>query len=172
MGLTKGNQPGTNVAPARKDNEKTPFKQLPVTEDKDHVLFVRDQTPGNDYHPYLARATNDAVRDWNVTKDILSWRQGLEHLFGYKEQPKEAGSNFWEERVHPADRARITSSLREALLGDSDTWNGEYRFRCANGNYLQILERAFIVRGVDKNATRFIGSLMDITARKQLHDQV
>jgi PAS domain S-box-containing protein len=172
MGLIRGKQNPINVAPKSADDEQKLSKQLSVNEEENHILFVRDQTPSHDYLPYLARATNDAVRDWDVTRNILSWRQGLENLFGYKEASPKSSISFWEERVHPADRARISASLGEALRADTDSWTGEYRFRCANGNYLQILERAFVVRDADKKAIRVIGSLMDITARKQLHDQV
>jgi len=58
------------------------------------------------------------------------------------------------------------------LTGESDHWNGEYRFRRADGTYISILERAWILRDGDGAATRFIGSLMDVTARKQLQDQL
>src|SRR5207249_8656337 len=42
----------------------------------------------------------------------------------------------------------------------------------AHGKYLQLLERALIVRDQAGTAVRFVGSLMDITARKQLQDQL
>ena len=64
------------------------------------------------------------------------------------------------------------TSIADALAGDGDHWSGEYRFRRADGSYLLLLERALIVRNEQGRAVRFVGSLMDITARKQLRDQV
>src|SRR5207237_4441067 len=48
----------------------------------------------------------------------------------------------------------------------------EYRFRRHDGSYLDLLERAIIVRDTAGVAIRFVGSLMDVTARKQLQDQL
>ncbi len=117
-----------------------------------------------------ARATNDAVRDWDVKEGTLTWSQGLASLLGY-EGPAPVTLAFWHKNVHPDDRARTVSSLREALAS-ADSWSGEYRFRHAAGHYLQILERAAIARNADGRALRWVGSLMDITARKQLRDQL
>ncbi len=79
---------------------------------------------------------------------------------------------FWQERVHSADQTRISASIRKALSGKDDHWIGEYQFRRADGNYLQLLERAVILRDENGRAVRFVGSLMDVTARKQLQDQL
>src|SRR5437773_4183580 len=36
-----------------------------------------------DYHQLVARATNDAVRDWDLASGDLIWPQGLDTLLGY-----------------------------------------------------------------------------------------
>src|SRR5678815_5979896 len=51
-------------------------------------------------------------------------------------------------------------------------WTGEYRFRRVDGSYVDLLERALIVRDSKGTAIRFVGSLMDVTARKELQDQL
>jgi two-component system, cell cycle sensor histidine kinase and response regulator CckA len=119
-----------------------------------------------------ARATNDAVRDWDITTGALAWPQGLKTLFGYEASAVRPQIGFWQECVHPSDRTRIFNSIADALANSGETWSGEYRFRHAAGNYLQLLERAALVRGPSGRVVRFVGSLMDITARKQLQDQL
>jgi PAS domain S-box-containing protein len=127
----------------------------------------------DDYFAIVARATNDAVRDWDVKSDRLSWPQGLESLAGYDPSSAECNDiGFWQRNLHPSDRARVASSIRDALAGSSDHWSGEYRFRRADGTYINVLERALILRAADGKAERLIGSLMDVTARKQLQDQL
>src|SRR5207248_1107173 len=69
-------------------------------------------------------------------------------------------------------RSRITASIREAIKSKAEHWSGEYRFRHAKGHYLQLLERALLVRDKNGRAVRFVGVLMDVTARKQLRDQL
>ena len=120
----------------------------------------------------VARATNDAVRDWIVKTGRLSWLQGLENLLGYGGSSIAEEIAFWQEQVHPEDLPATMSSIADALAGTGEHWSGEYRFRRADGTYLLLLERALIVRDEHGRAERFIGSLMDITARKQLRDQL
>lgn len=124
-----------------------------------------------EYSALVARATNDAVRDWDVKAGHLSWPVGLENLLGYNPEtiPPEIG--FWQKHIHPDDRARTAVSIRDALA-QGEHWSGEYRFRRADGAYALLLERATIVRDEADQAVRFVGSLMDVTVRKQLQDQI
>src|SRR5262249_17789192 len=118
------------------------------------------------------RATNDAVLDWDVKSGALSWPQGLQSLLGYSNADKCSHISFWQKNLNPGDRARVARSIHDALNSSADNWSVEYRFRRADGNDINVLERAAILRAADGSATRVIGSLMDVTARKQLQDQL
>jgi len=138
-----------------------------------HSISESHSPSCNDYFAIVARATNDAVRDWDVRSNGLSWPQGLERLLGYDPSTTECNDiGFWQKNLHPADRARIASSIRDTFVSSSDHWSGEYRFRRVDGDYINVLERALILRAHDGTAQRLIGSLMDVTARKQLQDQI
>jgi PAS domain S-box-containing protein len=138
-----------------------------------HTPLPSHSPARDDYFAIVARATNDAVRDWNVKSDRLSWPQGLESLAGYDASSVECDEiGFWQSNLHPGDRARVALSIRGALASSSDHWSGEYRFRRVDGTYINVLERALILRAADGAAERLIGSLMDVTARKQLQDQL
>ncbi len=140
--------------------------------DKLPPITTAGTTQDTDFHSLAARATNDAVRDWDVIAGVLLWPQGVDTLLGYEASSIELHIGFWEERVHPSDRTRTLNNIGEALAGATENWSGEYRFRLADGNYIQVLERAAIVRDQSGRAVRFVGSLMDVTARKQLQDQL
>jgi PAS domain S-box-containing protein len=132
-----------------------------------------DGHPGSqdDYFSIVARATNDAVRDWNLRTGSLTWPQGLESLLGHDSSScSEIG--FWQKNLHPLDRSRIGALIQEAIASSGDYWSGEYRFRRGDGSYINVLERALILRDSNGTALSFVGSLMDVTARKQLQDQV
>jgi PAS domain S-box-containing protein len=147
--------------------------QLPELSNETKTSVVENHSQlGADYFALVARATNDAVRDWNVKTGALSWPHGWHSLFGYEAASADSHINCWQKNLHPGDRARIGTSIRNALTGNDDHWTGEYRFRRADGTDINILERALILRDATGAATRFIGSLMDVTARKQLQDQL
>ena len=143
-----------------------------ISDDNKTAVAASHSTPDNDHFALVARATNDAVRDWNVKTGALCWPQGLQSLLGYDSKSIDGQIGFWQQNIHPADRARVAVSISSALAGTADQWSGEYRFRRADGTDLNILERAVILRDGDGSATRLIGSLMDVTARKQLQDQL
>jgi two-component system, cell cycle sensor histidine kinase and response regulator CckA len=119
-----------------------------------------------------AQATNDAVRVWTLETGALSWPQGLDTLLGYTASPVTREIGFWQKQLHPQDRARAAGSIGDAVAGDADHWTGEYRFRHMDGSYLDLLERAVLVRNRHGKAVQWVGSLMNITARKQLQDQL
>ena len=138
-----------------------------------HTPLPSHSPARDDYFAIVARATNDAVRDWDVKSDRISWPQGLESLAGYDASSGQCNDiGFWQKNLHLGDRARVASSIRDALASSSDHWSGEYRFRHADGTYINVLERALILRAANGTAERLIGSLMDVTARKQLQDQL
>src|ERR1700726_3913805 len=151
----------------------THLEQISDESKTTHAPLPSHSPARDDYFAIVARATNDAVRDWNVKNDRLSWPQGLESLAGYDASSAECNAiGFWQSNLHPGDRARVSSSIRDALASSSGHWSGEYRFRRADGTYINVLERALILRAADGTAERLIGSLMDVTARKQLQDQL
>ena len=149
------------------------LRQIPDENKTVHINSENDSSPDDDYLALVTRATNDAIRDWNVKSGTLSWPQGLLLLFGYDNSSIKCDNiGFWQKNLYPGDRARIAASIHDALNGSSKHWSGEYRFRRADGNHINVLERAVILRDADGSAERVIGSLMDVTARKQLQDQL
>lgn len=143
-------------------------------EDKTAYVVSESLPPSrDDYFAIVARATNDAVRDWNVKTGTLAWPQGLQSLLGYENSSDDCDKiSFWLRNIYPGDRSRIAASIQDAFSSSTNHWSGEYRFRCADGKHINLLERAVILRATDGTAERVIGSLMDVTARKQLQDQL
>jgi two-component system, cell cycle sensor histidine kinase and response regulator CckA len=163
--LPQASQPGiTEQSKIIEDN--------PPHENEISALPESNQVQGEDYPSLIARATSDAVRDWDVKNGRLCWRQGLGSLLGYEPSSASDELGFWQKNLHPDDRTRASEAIRDALVGDDAHWIGEYRFRKADGTYVHLLERAAIVRDSSGAAVRLVGSLMDITARTQLHDQL
>ena len=172
MRLPTGNQTTSSGRESSVTDQSKLPEQHPLRENETSALPESDSGQGQDYFSLLARATNDAVRDWDVKSGRLSWPQGLCSLLGYEPADSKGELGFWQKNLHPDDRARAAAGIRDALIGEDTHWTGEYRFRRADGTYAHLLERAAILRDPMGAAVRFLGSLMDITARKQLHDQL
>jgi PAS domain S-box-containing protein len=159
-------------APKLATSASVPSKKTTRTSHENAPPESRSPNEGEEYFALLAGATNDAVRVWNVKTGELFWPQGLDSLLGYDGVQRSGRINFWQQHIHPDDRTRVTTSLRDALNSGATTWSADYRFRRADGSYLDLLERAAITRDAHGKARQLVGSLMDITHRKQLHDQL
>ncbi|MBC7839594.1 MAG: PAS domain S-box protein [Nitrospiraceae bacterium] len=117
----------------------------------------------------VGRATNDAVRDWDLSTNGLWWNEGFSVLFGHQAQDVEAGVESWYSLLYPGDKDRVIASCYAAINGGSTTWSESYRFRRADGTYAEVLDRGYIVRNVRGQALRLIGALTDLTAIRKAH---
>ncbi|MBI3878782.1 MAG: response regulator [Verrucomicrobia bacterium] len=115
----------------------------------------------------VARATNNAIWDWDIRGNRIEWNDGITTLFGYTRDQVRPDPEWWVENVHPEERHRLVASLEEAIQGTGATWGGEYLFRCADGFYMMVEDRAYIVRDDAGGAVRMVGTMMNITERKQ-----
>src|SRR5262245_675555 len=118
----------------------------------------------------LAKATNDAVWDWDLLKNKVWWNEGVLTLFGYRLEKSEADPGWWLERVHPEDRSAVEAFFYEVVNGKELTWVDEYRFRCADGSYKDVYDRGYVLRDAEGRATRMIGAMLDITGRKRAEE--
>jgi two-component system sensor kinase FixL len=108
-------------------------------------------------------ATNDLIYDLDVATGAMQWNDAIRE---FCEEPGMATLSWWEECLHPADRAAAVDSLA-AFLGPSDEqrWQAEYRLRRLDGTYASIYERGYALRHEDRTARRMIGAMTDLTAR-------
>jgi PAS domain S-box-containing protein len=130
----------------------------------------RLQREGFERFQLLARATNDAVWDWDFTTNKIWWSEGLRTLFGILPE-QVADIDLWSSRIHPDDRARIDQSLYSAIQSGQPFWSDEYRFERADGEFADILDRGYVLYS-EGNAVRAIGAMLDVTEQRRLEDQL
>jgi len=114
----------------------------------------------------VSRATNDAIWDWDLVTNAVSFSESFSTLFGYGMDDFEPTRNFWLRAIHPDDHDPLMASVTEFLASGEEVWSGEYRFRCADGSYAFVFDRGYALRDESGNAVRMVGSMMNITERK------
>lgn len=110
-----------------------------------------------------AKATNDAVWDWDLDSDHVLWNDALEQAYGHPLASIECTGDWWLAHIHPDDRGRIDASIHAVLDGGQTAWNDEYRFRRVDGSYAEILDRGHVIRDEHGRAVRMIGAMLDLT---------
>jgi PAS domain S-box-containing protein len=118
-------------------------------------------------YAYVNKATSEAIWDWDIERDQMFYGDGYQKLFGYPASTQFEETTLWEERIHPDDKERIGSSMDAFLKSDRELWEAEYRYLKADGNYAFVSDKSFVIRNDSGVAIRMIGSMQDITIRKE-----
>jgi PAS domain S-box-containing protein len=91
-----------------------------------------------------------------------------QRILGYRSQDMVDDPNFWFDHIHPDDIPQIFSSL--ALIFSEGERVYEYRFRKSDGNYIWMHDSLRVICDEQGRPIEVIGSLLDITERKQMEE--
>ncbi len=114
----------------------------------------------------VARATADAIWDWDLTTDSVWWSDGLHALFGHPLDTLEPDSRSWINRIHADDRSSVLTGVHAVLDSPTESWDDEYRFQRYDGSYAYVTDRGFVIRDTQKKAVRMVGGMSDVTERR------
>jgi PAS domain S-box-containing protein len=114
---------------------------------------------------YVARASNDAVWDWDMATGSVWWNEGVTTIFGYGGEEVTPDVGWWRERIHPLDRDAVKTTIDAVIHGDAEKWSGEYRFLRKDGVYAFVHDRGFVMRNHEGEAVRMIRAMADISDR-------
>lgn len=115
----------------------------------------------------LASAAKDCIWDWDTVTDNIWWNEGFETLFGFDRSTVEPCNDSWINRIHPEDRDRALQSIQTAVNSTVESWQEEYRFAHANGHWLDVLDRGYVIRDEQGKGIRMIGGMTDMTHIRQ-----
>jgi two-component system, cell cycle sensor histidine kinase and response regulator CckA len=115
----------------------------------------------------IARATLDAIWDWDIENDVLRWNANYSSMFGYTEEDTPRTLADCQQRCHPEDAARARPSFQRALDGSDPIWCEEFRYRRADGTYAHVYNRSYIIRNDQGRAVRVLSAMMDVTKLKE-----
>jgi PAS domain S-box-containing protein len=128
----------------------------------------------NERYNYVAKATNDSIWDWNlVTNEVVRSGDNFQRIFGYDPDEADKNNDFWSGHVHPDDLLSVINKRNIVLsVPIIDYWEDEYRFLKANGKYLFVYDKGFIIRNEQGKAIRMIGSISDISDRNNYEESL
>lgn len=124
----------------------------------------------NDRLLLLTRATTDAIWEWDMQTGKVFRNDALMDMIGY-DSSQHKGISWWFRSIHPEDRNRVSDMVKQSTDSGSQSWEDEYRFKCADGNYKYMRYKGYIVyeNGLP---IKMIGSLHDITELKKMEDEL
>lgn len=151
-----------------KDNLKKVNEQL------EHKVAerTRELASSEERFRLVARATNDALWDWDLVKDTVWWGDTFYKLFGYENNYGLTPKNYWTLKLHPDDREETIGSLYDAINNGHSQWSKGYRFLTSSGKYAYILDRAYILHDEFGTPYRMLGSMFDVTELKNAEQKL
>ncbi|MEG4499516.1 PAS domain S-box protein [Microcoleus sp. F10-C6] len=119
----------------------------------------------NNRFQLATRAIDGIVFEWDFAANTVYRSEGLYSLVGVRSEDAQTTPEWWRERIHPVDLARIQAETAELLT--VERYESEYRVRHEDGRWIDVWERACLIRNQQGEATKVVGFTTDISKRKQ-----
>ncbi|WP_310235810.1 EAL domain-containing protein [Luteimonas terrae] len=135
------------------------------TSDRERVEAERERSEAR--FQMVARATSDAIWDWDIATGRLWWSEGFTTQYGWDWRTHASTIEQWSALLHPDDATRVAGNLERAVASGATEWHAQYRLRCENGAYAFVDDRGMILRDADGLGVRAVGGMLDITRRRR-----
>ena len=111
---------------------------------------------------------NEGHFDWNFENGASFVSPQMKLLHGRNADAPVTTRDAWMAAVdiHPDDVARIMTAARDHFEGRTDHYESEYRVRHPDGQWRWLQARGRALRDESGEVLRFVGSAIDVTARK------
>lgn len=112
---------------------------------------------------------NEGHWDWDLASDRLFLSPKMKLLDGQRADSAIESRSAWLARIdiHPEDRPRFESAIRDHVQGRTPNFECEYRVRQPQGDWRWLLARGRCLIGAEGKPVRLVGSAIDVTAQKR-----
>ncbi|OJY22929.1 MAG: hypothetical protein BGO98_33395 [Myxococcales bacterium 68-20] len=124
--------------------------------------LLRSLEESDERYRFAALATNDTIWDLNLETGRLNFHGKIGALQGERIELTD-----WEDLIHPEDRERVVAGMNHAIASGQNHWQDEYRFRSSDGEWLNIIDRAYLAYNAEGRPLRMVGAMHDATARRR-----
>ncbi len=112
-------------------------------------------------------ATRSGIWDWDLDTDRIFISKRCAEILDQEFGDQVTSRDWWRDQVEPEDIDRYQALMRAHLKGETDHFECEYRLRTRTGEWRWLRDRAVAVRDGQGHARRVVGSVDDISRRKQ-----
>ncbi len=106
--------------------------------------------------------------EWDVKTDKSYWSAQTFRLLGFAPGEFEPTQEFYRSLILPDDRDLLVKGQNEAFASRQETYRTEYPLKIARDSIVWIRDQGRIEYDESGNASRVIGTILDITESKEL----
>ncbi|MBS0630490.1 MAG: PAS domain S-box protein [Verrucomicrobia bacterium] len=113
-------------------------------------------------------STQIGIFEWNVAARHVYYSPGLWAMMGYEHGRMPSTVEAWQSLIHPDDMPVYRRRVESQLSGIASFIEPEYRVRARSGEWRWVYTRSkTVATGASDRPTRIIGTVQDITARRE-----
>ena len=150
------------------DNKKAIVILRDITEKKMVDLALRSN------QEILSKAQSIAHMgswEWDIKSNALQWSDEIYRILGLQPQQLEATYDAFLTCMHPDDKEDVVNAVNASVVYDQP-YNIEHRIIRPNGEERVVHEQGDVFRNDAGEAVHMVGSIQDITERKQVEDML
>ncbi|MDQ8154032.1 MAG: PAS domain-containing protein [Gemmatimonadota bacterium] len=118
-------------------------------------------------------AVGEGLWDWNVPSGEMFFSPSFLRILDLAPHELPGRLEAWSSRIHPSDGAKVDAAVQAHLAGETLAFEVEYRLKRRDGSWVWVLDRGRVVRrDAEGRAERMVGTIADISARRDLEDQL
>ncbi|MGX5845896.1 PAS domain S-box protein [Mesorhizobium sp. PL10] len=122
---------------------------------------------------FALASAGQGVWDLDMRKGGTTYSATWVKMLGYADGELDGDPDRWLEMIHPDDQEKVAEADRAHLEGKTAFFEAEFRMRHKDGHWVWILDRGkTLERDSEGRLIRAIGSLTDITQRKQTEESL
>jgi PAS domain S-box-containing protein len=158
--------------PSQSQQTSNALPQVDLLRQLQHAEYQREELQAQvnalqERFRYVLSATQDAVWDWDLTKNTGWYSDGLKSLFGYDPNEISDAVKFWYDTIHPDDKDRVVAGIHAVIDNGGKHWGDRYRFKKGDGEYAWVFDRGYAIHDQLGKPIRMVGSMQDVTLEVQ-----
>lgn len=124
----------------------------------------------NEKFKLAMQVSNEMIWEIDHKKTIIKRGSIYKNNFNYKTEEYFEKDNSWFSNIIQKDSKRVWKTLQNTFSNkNKDKWKEEYKIQSGNGKILHFIDRCHILRNVNGNAVKTVGSSLNVSeSRKQL----
>ncbi|WP_244483551.1 diguanylate cyclase [Mesorhizobium sp. 1M-11] len=136
---------------------------------EDHARLADAETRWN----FALASAGQGVWDADMRNNTVHYSATWKHMLGYEDHELGNDPDLWLELAHPDDVARMVAADHDHMEGRTLEYELEFRMRHKSGRWIWMADHGkAIEREPDGRVARAIGSMTDITKRKEAEERL
>lgn len=140
----------------------------------DRKNFEEAILQSNERFEIIAKATQDIIWDFDISKNLLYVSEGFSDKFGYTAGDEFDSFDHFLEIIHPKDREFVRKEFVDHVTGvnTGSIWEIDYRVIKKDKSLAFIQHKTFFIRDRNGKAIRALGAMIDITDSKSFEESL